>query len=119
MQQAAFATLKEALLTQPLLDYPKRNDQFVLTTDAYEIDLGAVLSTQRGTVIEYASRTLSKAEENKSTTEKEYLAIVWAIHKFRHYLIGAHFLLEIDHTLLEWLEITKKANKSRSQRLEH
>jgi len=116
-QQAAFAALKQSLLTSPLLDYPRKNDKFVLATDASDIGLGAVLSTNRGTVIEYASRTLNKAEGNYSTTEKECLAIVWAVHKFRHYLIGAHFLLETDHKPLEWLASTK-ASKSRSQRLE-
>ena len=45
-QQAALVALKQALLTQPLLDYPKRDDQFVLATDASEIGLGAILSTQ-------------------------------------------------------------------------
>ena len=116
-QQAAFRALQQALLTPPLLDYPRRDDQFVLATDASDIGLGAVLSTNRGTVVEYASRTLNSAEVNYSTTEKECLAIVWAIHKFNHYLIGAHFLLETDHKPLEWLETTK-ASKSRSQRLE-
>ena len=116
-QQAAFTALQHALLTPPLLDYPRKDDQFVLATDASDIGLGAVLSTNRGTVVEYASRTLNTAEVNYSTTEKECLAIVWAIHKFRHYLIGAHFLLETDHKPLEWLEATK-ASKSRSQRLE-
>ena len=90
----------------------------MLATDASEIGLGAILSTQQGTVVEYASRTLNKAEGNYSTTEKEFLAIVWAVHKFRHYLIGAHFLLETDHKPLEWLETTKKASKSCSQWLE-
>ena len=104
-------------MTPPLLDYPRRDDQFVLATDASDIGLGAVLSTNCGTVVEYASRTLNSAEVNYSTTEKECLAIVWAIHKFNHYLIGAHFLLETDHKPSEWLETTK-ASKSHSQRLE-
>ena len=104
-------------MSPPLLDYPLKNDQFVLTTDASDSGLGAILSTARGTVIEYASRTLSSAEKAYATTEKECLAIVWAVHKFRHYLIGAHILLETDHKPLEWLN-TAKSSKSRSQRLE-
>ena len=44
-QQAAFTALKQALLTPPVLDYPRRDDQFVLATDASDIGLGAVLST--------------------------------------------------------------------------
>jgi len=70
----------------------------------------AVLSTQWGTVVEYASHTLNKAEGNYSTTVKECLAIVWVVHKFCHYLIKAHILLETDHKPLEWLETTKKAS---------
>ena len=115
--QEAFMNLKKALTSPPILDYPQKNDHFVLTTDASNTGLGAVLSTTRGSVIEYASRTLSKAEKSYATTEKECLAIVWAVHKFRHYLIGAHFLLETDHKPLEWLN-TAKSSKSRSQRLE-
>ena len=98
--------LKKALTSPPILDYPQKNDHFVLTTDASDTGLGAV-----------ASRTLSKAEKSYATTEKECLAIIWAVHKFRHYLIGAHFLLETDHKPLEWLN-TAKSSKSRSQRLE-
>ena len=44
-QQAAFAALKQSLLTSPLLDYPRKDDRFVLATDASDIGLGAVLST--------------------------------------------------------------------------
>ena len=67
--------------------------------------------------MEYA-RTLNTAEVNYSTTEKECLTIVWAVNKFCHYLIRAHFILETDHKPLERLEATG-ASKSRSQRLEH
>ena len=97
--EEAFSKLKEALMSPPLLDYPLKTDQFDLTTDASDSGLGAVLSTARGSVIEYASRTLSNAEKKYATTEKECLAIVWAVHKFRHYLIGAHFLLETTTNL--------------------
>ena len=58
-----------------------------------------------------------KAKKSYATTEKECVAIVWAVHKFRHYLIGAHFLLETDHKPLEWLN-TPKSSKSHSQQLE-
>lgn len=75
-QQTAFTALQHALLTPPLLDYPRKDDQFVLATDASDIGLGAVLSTNRGTVVEYASRTLNNAEVNYSTTEKECPSIV-------------------------------------------
>ena len=76
--QHAFDTLKHALTNPPILDYPKQQDTFVLTTDTSDTGLGAVLSTARGTVVEYASHTLTKTERNYSTTEKECLAIVWS-----------------------------------------
>jgi len=99
-QQIAFKHLQQ-VMTSPLLDYPKPNDLFVLTTDASEVGLGTVLSTERGTIIEFASRALYAAETKYSTTEKECLAIVWVIRKFCHYLIGAQFTLKTDHKPLE------------------
>ena len=90
-QQAALTALEQVLLTPSLLDYPRRENQFVLATVVSDIGLGAVLSTNRGTVVEYASCILNTAKVNYSTTEKECLDIVWAIHKFNHYLIGVHF----------------------------
>ena len=115
--QQAFDTLCNALVSPPILDYPTTTDQFILSTDASDLGLGAVLSTGRGTVIEYASRTLSPAELKYSTTEKECLAIVWAVSKLRHYLLGTSFILETDHKPLLWLE-SAKASHARSQRLE-
>ena len=74
--QVAFSKLKEALSSSPILDYPRQSDTFVLTTDASEHGLGAVLSTSRGTVVEYASRALTVAEKKYCTSEQECLAIV-------------------------------------------
>ena len=116
-QTKSFEALKRDLTSPPILDYPNRTDKFILTTDASDVGIGAVLSTARGTVVEFASHTLSAAERNYATIEKECLAIVKAVRKFRHYLIGAHFTIETDHKPLEWLESTR-ASHTCSQRLE-
>ena len=71
--EEAFVNIKKALVSPPLLDYPRKKDQFVLTTDASDSSLGAILSTARGIVIEYSSRTLSSAEKAYATTEMECL----------------------------------------------
>ena len=116
-QQTAFNALQQALVSPRILDYPQLHDRFVLTMDASDVGLGAVLSTERGSVVEFASRTLTAAEQKYTTTEKECLGILWAIRKFRHYLIGAHFTLETDHKPLQWLESSRKS-QAHSQRLE-
>jgi hypothetical protein len=76
----AFVTLKDLLTNEPLLQYPDFTRPFVLTTDASDEALGAILS--QGPIgqdlpISYASRTLNNPEKNYFTTEKELLAIVW------------------------------------------
>ena len=88
-------------MSPSILDYLTHDDHFVLTTDASCMGIGAILSTLRGIVVEYASRSLNSTERKYTTTEKECLAIVWAVQKFWHFLLGAPFTLETDHKSLE------------------
>ena len=62
-------------------------------------------------VIYYASKTLSDAQLNYSTTEKELLAVVFALEKFRSYLIGSKIIFYTDHSVLRYL-FSKKDSKA-------
>ncbi|UYV75691.1 K02A2.6-like [Cordylochernes scorpioides] len=88
-QKKAFEVLKTALISEPVLGHFDETADTHLHTDASGHSIGAVLrQIQGGKVrpIAYASRSLTKAENNYSTTEKECLAVVWSISKFRSYL---------------------------------
>ena len=105
-QEIAFQTLKQKLMSQPILQYPDFSKEFILTTDASNEGAGAVLS--QGAVgkdlpIAYASRSFNKAEKNYSTVEKELAAIVWGIKHFRPYLYGRRFKVVSDHKPLTWI----------------
>ena len=98
---AAFETLKRMLTTAPVLAYPKFDTSFIVDTDASNVGPGAVLSrVQDGQekVIAYATKTLSKAERNYSTTRKELVAMVWGLEHFEPYLWGKHFTVRRDHS---------------------
>lgn len=106
-----FEHCKTLLINDPILQYPDFSKEFLLTTDASNFALGAVLS--QGPIgsdrpIAYASRTLNDSEINYSTTEKELLAIVWAIKYFRPYLFGLKFKIITDHKPLQWLMSLKE-----------
>lgn len=108
-----FKTCKNILTNDPILQYPDFSKPFILTTDASNFALGAVLS--QGTVpndkpIAYASRTLNETETRYSTIEKECLAIVWACKQFRPYLYGRKFKIYTDHRPLTWLFSLKEPN---------
>ncbi|GBN20563.1 Retrovirus-related Pol polyprotein from transposon 17.6 [Araneus ventricosus] len=105
-QQDAFETLRKSLITPPVLKQPDGSKPFRIRTDASSYALGAVLTQGEGPeehVIEYASRLLIPAERNYSTTEREALAVVWALEKFRGYVESQKIIIASDHQPLKWL----------------
>ncbi|UYV76850.1 hypothetical protein LAZ67_14002195, partial [Cordylochernes scorpioides] len=105
-QRQAYESLKLALASEPVLAHFDEKYATELHTDASGFGIGAVLVQVQGgseKPIGYASRTLSTAEKNYSTTERECLAAIWAIGKFRPYLFGRSFTIVTDHHSLCWL----------------
>ena len=63
-------------------------------------------------MVYYASKTLNEAQRNYTTTEKELLAVVYALDKFRSYLLGAEIIIFTNHSALKYL-LTKQNAKAR------
>lgn len=97
--EKAFCELRGYLSSKPLLVRPDYDDTFVITTDASNYAIGAVLSNEKTTdrPIAFASRALVGAEVRYHTIEKELLAIVWACEHFRHYIYNQRFIVYTDH----------------------
>ncbi|XP_071916150.1 uncharacterized protein [Coffea arabica] len=113
--KGAFNKLKELLITSPIIQPPDWNLPFEIMCDASDYAVGAVLGQRVGKAahaIYYASRALNGAQLNYSTTEKELLAVVFALEKFRSYLLGAKVIIFSDHAALRYL-LTKKEAKPR------
>jgi len=108
-QEQAFADLKTAVTSAPVLQPFRTNAQHLVMADASSVGLGAVL-LQADTdndlfrPVAFHSRKLSPAERNYPTREQELLALVDALKHWRHYLIGAPFQIKTDHKSLEYLQ---------------
>ena len=101
--ETAFERLKEALTSSKILAYPDFSKPFILETDASNKGIGCVISQEvegEKRPISFASRSLSKAEKNYDTTNKEALAVVWALKKYRYILLGYEITAYVDHQSL-------------------
>ncbi len=111
----AFQALKKALVQPPVLAYPTRDGHFVLSMDASDTGMGAVLEQEQEEggrvvkwVIAYACKMLNESQRRYCTTNKELLAVVTAIELFKYYLTGRHFPVVTDHASLTWLRNFKE-----------
>ena len=111
----AFVTLKKALISAPIIEPLDWKLPFEIMCDASDYAVGAVLGQTKDKkhhAIAYASKTLTGAQLNYATTEKELLVVVFAIDKFRSYLVGTKVIVYTDHAALKYL-FTKKDAKPR------
>nr|GEW10637.1 reverse transcriptase [Tanacetum cinerariifolium] len=111
----AFRTLKDKLTEALILIAPNWDQPFELMCDASDYAVGSVLRQRiekHFWPIHYASKTMTQAETNYTTTEKEMLAVVYAFEKFRSYLIMNKSIIYTDQSALKYL-FSKKDAKAR------
>lgn len=111
--QRAFEKLKAELKSEAVLRLPDFTKPFRVYADASGTAVGAILmqtdeAAGQEYAVSYASKKLQGAELNYPITEKECLAVVWALKTFRSYLHGQRFDVFTDHHALKWLLSTKE-----------
>jgi hypothetical protein len=108
----AFHTLKKALISTPILQHPDLYLPYEIMCDASDYAIGAVLGQPKDKkqyAISYASKTLTGPQLNYATMEKDLLAVVFAIEKFKSYLVGAKVIVYTYHATLKYLLMKKDA----------
>lgn len=118
-QKSAFEKLKMALTDQSSLGLYVIEDPTFVIADASPVGLGAILG-QTGKdgprIIAYGHRSLSEREQKYHITEKEAMALVWAVEHFHRYLLGKKFDLITDHKPLEFMFNPKHTPCARIER---
>lgn len=99
---AAFEQLKKLMVELPILIVPYFSKVFTVETDTFNKGLRAIL-LQEGRPVSFHSQTLSARTQYKSVYERELMAIVTTVQKWRHYLMGRHFIILTDQKSLKFL----------------
>jgi hypothetical protein len=109
---AAFQTLKSALVNAPIIQPSDWSQPFEIMCDTSDYAVGAVLGQRKeGRVhtVYYASKTLNEAQLNYATTEKEFLAVVFAFEKFRSYVVNLKVIVYTNRAAIKYLLAKKDA----------
>jgi hypothetical protein len=109
--------LKEKTTEQPILVFLEFKKNFQVKCDASGVAIGAVLS-QDDNHVAYFSENLNDAEENYSTYDKEFYAIIKALKKWRHYLMSKEFIFYIDNHALQFITRQDKLNQRHAKWVE-
>ena len=103
--QDAFDKLKQSLISAEVMAYYNPSAETHLIVDASPCGLGAILNQKQSIgdfrPVAYASRTLTPTERRYSQTEREALAVLFAIQRFNVYIYGMQFTVYSDHKALE------------------
>ncbi|WZZ59915.1 hypothetical protein YC2023_060022 [Brassica napus] len=108
----SFEEIKKALITAPIVQAPDWNLPFEIVCDASDFVVGAVLGQRKDKKLHavfYASRTLDEEQRNYATTEKEFLAVVYAFKKFCQSLVGPRVIVHTEHAAIKYLMQKKNA----------
>lgn len=108
----ALEIFKKALISEPIIQPPDWNLPFEIMCDASCYVVGVVLGKrvdEKLNFIHYASKTLDNAQRNYATSEKEFLAVVFACDKFRPYNVDSKVTNHIDHAAIKYLMEKKDA----------
>jgi len=104
--QKAFNELKHQLSTAPILRGPDWALPFHISSDASDTAIGAFLGQEENNLpyaIYFISKNMTPVELNYTVTEKEFLAVIYAINKFRHYITGYTTFVHTDHSTIKYL----------------
>jgi RNase H-like domain found in reverse transcriptase len=113
-QAQAFARIKKAFSTAPVLWLPDPSKPFTVTTDASDFGTGGVLEQEfedGAHPIAYVSRKLNVPERNYPTQDRELLAIIHVVKELRRYIHGSRFVKRTDHHPLRYQETQPRLSK--------
>jgi len=117
-QLRSFEALKNLLILAPIMYFADFSLPFYVATDASNVGIGAVLyqlpdgesNPKNIRYISFVARSLQPSERRYSATQRELLAIVFALKKLHYYLWGKHFTLFTDHRALTFMHSQKEMN---------